>query len=510
MPWHLIGRSVDGELDVPLMPPKVVTIGRDLECTVHLVQRQVSRIHAEVHWALGSGRDQGHWRVRDCGSTSGTFLNGVKLTPHREVRLYHGDLLEIRPWGFQVESPVSDKTMGGAAQTIVEEPESEEEFVALAEIQSPENLAQGLLVRLLAASEDIAKASDEVTVGHAAVASLASATGFANVAFLRPGGDPHVIEVVAQTGAISGSRGELQVSRSLLKRARNGIYVHRGGAAGGTLAASLESLAIRQAICVPVESGTMFFGWLDLDNRTGGGSEAHELEVAGFAAALARLSGLSLSNIARGRMQQRFDLEQQQMYSGMMLALIRTIDAKDPYTKGHSDRVSEFAVLLARAASLSPEQVEQARVCGLVHDIGKIGVPEEILRKPTHLEPHEFARIREHPAVGYTILQDIPQMRDLLPGVLEHHERWDGTGYPNKIQGDKISQLGRLLCIADCFDAMTSARVYRPARSIPEVRAEIERCLGTHFDPTLGEIFLTIPETELALRISTAGAFRTI
>lgn len=507
MPWRLLGTSTDGELDVALDPPKVATIGREVNCTIHLVQRQVSRIHAELHWAPGSGADHGHWRVRDCGSTSGTFLNGVKLTAHREVRLYHADSIEIHPWRFQVESPSSDHTVAEAGRTLVEQSDSSEEFVALAAVQSPADLAQGLLVRLLAASEDIAKSEDEAAVGQATVEALASATGFSNVAFLRPGSEANVIEVVSEIGAISGSRGELQISRSLLKRARNGIYVHRGGGAGsGTLGASLASLSIRQAICVPVEAGTMFFGWLYLDNRSGGASESHELEAAGFAAAIARLAGLSLSNIARGRMQQRFDLEHQQMFGGTMRALIAAIDAKDPYTRGHSDRVSEFAVLLARAAMLSDEHIEQVRVCGLVHDIGKIGVPEEILRKPTHLEPEEFARIREHPAIGHTILRDIPQMRELLPGVLEHHERWDGTGYPNKIKGEEISRLGRLLCIADCFDAMTSARFYRPARTIAEVRAEIERCLGTHFDPELGRIFLSLRDSELAARISTATA----
>ncbi|MSR44557.1 MAG: HD domain-containing protein [Phycisphaerales bacterium] len=504
MPWRLIGSSVDGDIDFALNPPTVITIGRDVDCTIHLGQRQVSRLHAEMHWAPESGIDRGHWRVRDCGSTSGSFLNGVKLTPHREVRLYHSDTLEIRPWRFQVEGPSSDQTIAEVCQTLADDADSGEQFVALGE-QSPKDLAQGMLVRLLAASEDIAKAPDELSVGQAAIEALASATGFANVAFLRPGSDARMIEVVAEVGEISGSRGEVQVSRSLLKRSRNGIYVHRGGGAGsGTLGASLESLSIRQAISVPVEAGTNFFGWLYLDNRSGGTSELHELEAAGFASAVARLTGLSLANIARGKMQQRFDLESQQMFGGTMRALIRAIDAKDPYTRGHSDRVSEFAVLLARAAALSDEHIEQARVCGLVHDIGKIGVPEEILRKPTHLEAHEFDRIRQHPEIGHAILRDIPQMRDLLPGVMQHHERWDGSGYPHNLKGESISMLGRLLCIADCFDAMTSARFYRPARSIAEVRSEIERCLGTHFDPELGRVFLSIRDSELASRISTA------
>ncbi len=499
MSWHLIGSSTDGKLDIVLVPPTVVTIGRVSECSVHLTQKQVSRLHAEIHWAPGIGREQGHWRIRDLGSSKGTHLNGVKLTPHREVRICHADVLEIAPWKFKVEGPASDKTVSEFSPTVIEEPDAEGEYVAVSAVQSPADLAQGMLVRLLEASEEFSKAEDESAVGHASVESLSSATGFANVAFLREGADPQSFRVIAHKGAIIGARGELQVSRSLIKRSRNGIYVHRSGpSAGATLDASLALLAIRQAICVPVEAGKMFFGWIYLDNRTGSGSESHEPEAVRFAAAVARLAGLSLSNIERGLMQKRFDLEKQELFGGTMLALIATIDSKDPYTRGHSLRVSEYAMMLARAAELPEEHIEQARVCGLVHDIGKMYVPDAILRKPTQLDEAEFALIREHPENGRRILEQTPQMRDLLPGVVEHHERWDGSGYPYKLKGEKISRLGRVLCIADCFDAMTSARFYRPARSIESVRIEIEKCLGTHFDPDLGRIFLSIREADLA------------
>ncbi len=505
MSWRLVGTSPDGQLAVDLVPPAIVTIGRTPECTIHLVQRQVSRLHAEIHWAPGVGREGGHWRLRDCGATFGTFLNAVKLAAQAEVRLDHGDLLEIKPWQFRVEGPATDRTVAEGSQTVVAGAEPEGEFEPLAEVQTPGDLAQGLLVQLLVASEEVSQASDETSAGQCAVDSLASATGFTNVAFLKPGNDPASFEVVAHTGAITDSTGATHVSRSLLKRARNGIYVHRGGPTGsGTLEASLAQLSIRQAICVPVETAGIFYGWLYLDNRTGTGEVSHELEAAGFASAIARLLALSLASVARGRMQQRFDLEQQEMFGGTMRALIAAIDAKDPYTRGHSDRVAEFAVILAERAKLPGLLIERVRVCGLVHDIGKIGVPEEILRKPSRLDPEEFARIREHPETGANILKDIPQMRDILPGVLEHHERWDGGGYPRGLKGDAISLLGRLLCLADCFDAMTSARFYRPARPIAEVREEIRKCLGTHFDPELGREFLAIRESDLAARISTA------
>ena len=503
MPWRLIGTSNDSELNVDLLSPKVVTIGRDEGCTHVLVQKQVSRRHVELHWAPGIGHQQGHWRIRDCGSTAGTFVNSVKLTAHQEVRLNHRDVIEIRPWKFQVVGPSSDNTIALVPQTLAAESEIEGEFEALSDAQSTANLAQGLLVQLVEASQTLHKATDEESVGLAAVESLSVATGFANIAFLK-GTDWRSPEVVAHRGAILGSQGELEISRSLLKRSMNGIYILKGGVSPGTLGASLESLAIRQAISVPVEVGTMFFGWLYLDNRTGSATESPAKEVAGFAKAVASMLGLALSNIQRSQMQQRFDDEKKLMVDGTMRALIEAIDAKDPYTRGHSDRVSKFAMLLARAAKLSEGEIKQAGDGGLLHDIGKIGVSEKILCKPTHLDPEEFAQIQEHPRLGHKILKNIPQVRDLLLGMLQHHERWDGSGYPDNLKGEQISQLGRILCIADCFDAMTSARFYRPARSISEVRAEIKRCLGTQFDPKLGEIFLSIPESELLPLISTA------
>ena len=503
MPWRLLGTSNDGQFDVTLVSPNMVTIGRDEGCTHVLVQKQVSRRHVELHWAPGIGHQQGHWRIRDCGSTAGTFVNSVKLTAHQEVRLNHRDVIEIRPWKFQVVGPSSDNTIALVPQTLAAESEIEGEFEALSDAQSTANLAQGLLVQLVEASQTLHKATDEESVGLAAVESLSVATGFANIAFLK-GTDWRSPEVVAHRGAILGSQGELEISRSLLKRSMNGIYILKGGVSPGTLGASLESLAIRQAISVPVEVGTMFFGWLYLDNRTGSATESPAKEVAGFAKAVASMLGLALSNIQRSQMQQRFDDEKKLMVDGTMRALIEAIDAKDPYTRGHSDRVSKFAMLLARAAKLSEGEIKQAGDGGLLHDIGKIGVSEKILCKPTHLDPEEFVQIQEHPRLGHKILKNIPQVRDLLLGMLQHHERWDGSGYPDNLKGEQISQLGRILCIADCFDAMTSARFYRPARSISEVRAEIKRCLGTHFDPKLGEIFLSIPESELLPLIGTA------
>jgi HD-GYP domain-containing protein (c-di-GMP phosphodiesterase class II) len=151
---------------------------------------------------------------------------------------------------------------------------------------------------------------------------------------------------------------------------------------------------------------------------------------------------------------------------------------------------------MARSLGMTDEEVERYRLAGMVHDVGKIGVPEAVLRKPARLTDEEFAEIKKHPLVGYTILKDIPQMEPVLPGVLHHHERWDGKGYPHGIAGEAIPPLARVLALADTFDAMSSHRAYRKARPRKEVLEELLRCAGAQFDPALVGHFVALDFSE--------------
>ncbi len=129
-------------------------------------------------------------------------------------------------------------------------------------------------------------------------------------------------------------------------------------------------------------------------------------------------------------------------------------------------------------------------MAGLLHDVGKIGVPEAVLQKTGRLTTEEFEQIKKHPEIGARILQDIKQIEDIIPGVLHHHERYDGKGYPAGLAGENIPLMGRIICLADCFDAMTSSRTYRKALPLEVALTEIRRCSGTQFDPRLAEVFL--------------------
>lgn len=175
---------------------------------------------------------------------------------------------------------------------------------------------------------------------------------------------------------------------------------------------------------------------------------------------------------------------------GMLHALVNSVDAKDPYTFGHSGRVAFFSRALAQSAGLSPIQCERVYLSGLLHDIGKIGVPDAVLTKPGRLTREEFDLLKKHPEIGQRILSRVRQIQDLVPGVLYHHERIDGRGYPHGLSGKSIPLYGRIICIADSFDAMTSNRTYRAALPIPMAISEVRRCSGSQFDPYLAERFL--------------------
>ena len=182
----------------------------------------------------------------------------------------------------------------------------------------------------------------------------------------------------------------------------------------------------------------------------------------------------------------------EQAYMESIETLRYTVEAKDPYTKGHSDRVAEYSVLIGKQLGLSEKDLRTLRIGGLFHDIGKIGIPDAILLKPGKLTDDEYSEIKNHPAIGTHILSNATIFKDILPIVKHHHERYDGFGYPGKLKGEDIPYFARIAALADTFDAMTSKRSYRDSLPLEVVIAEIEKNKGTQFDPKLADVFLDI------------------
>ena len=183
-------------------------------------------------------------------------------------------------------------------------------------------------------------------------------------------------------------------------------------------------------------------------------------------------------------------------YMESIETLRKTVEAKDVYTRGHSDRVSEYSVLIGEKLGLKEEDIRILRIGGLFHDIGKIGVPDSILLKDAKLTDDEYSQIKNHPSIGAHILSNASIFAEMIPIVMHHHERYDGRGYPSRLAGEEIPYLARITTVADTFDAMTSVRPYRNALPLEVVKEEIAKCSGTQFDPQIAKVFLEILETD--------------
>jgi HD-GYP domain-containing protein (c-di-GMP phosphodiesterase class II) len=194
------------------------------------------------------------------------------------------------------------------------------------------------------------------------------------------------------------------------------------------------------------------------------------------------------------------------VYRTTLRALTAALEARDRDTHGHSERVVSFSLRLGCEMGLDAEQMRALEFGSLLHDIGKLGIPDSILRKPTRLTEEEWAKMRLHPLLGQRILRGIPFLEGAARVVAQHHERWDGTGYPLRLRGEEIDQNARIFAVADAFDAIMSERVYRRAGRYEEAAAEIESNSGTQFDPEVVEVFLRVSAGEwAAIRLSVAS-----
>jgi putative nucleotidyltransferase with HDIG domain len=187
---------------------------------------------------------------------------------------------------------------------------------------------------------------------------------------------------------------------------------------------------------------------------------------------------------------------QEGAYSATMAALCQAVETKDFYTRGHSERVSRGATLLARQIGMGAERVEAIRYAGMLHDVGKLGVPTKVLQKTGPLTEEELAAIQLHPMRGLEIVRQIGFLTEALDGIMHHHERMDGKGYPMGLAGDEIPEFARVIAVADAFDSMTSTRSYRGARSVEEAVAELRKCSGMQFDPVLVDAFIAALDQE--------------
>jgi putative nucleotidyltransferase with HDIG domain len=190
--------------------------------------------------------------------------------------------------------------------------------------------------------------------------------------------------------------------------------------------------------------------------------------------------------------------EEDRVMSGsldVLQGLVIAVDTKDRYTKRHSEDVARYAVFLAQRIGLDDEMLRTIQLAGLLHDIGKIGIPDVVLRKPSKLTDDEFRMFQQHVALGDAIVRDVPNVEIVRAGIRHHHERWDGDGYLEHLEGEEIPVIGRILAVADAFSAMTTTRPYRKALSVTEALKRLGDAAGTQLQEELVSEFITGIET---------------
>lgn len=188
--------------------------------------------------------------------------------------------------------------------------------------------------------------------------------------------------------------------------------------------------------------------------------------------------------------------QNQELFFETTRTLAAAIDAKDPYTRGHSERVSSYSMAIAKHLGLDSEAVFRVRIGAILHDVGKLGIRDAILKKPAGLTAEEYAEMRKHPEIGSQIMAPIRMLKDIIPGIRNHHETWDGKGYPDHLAGEQIPLIARIICVADTFDAMTTDRPYQRAMELDDVISRLRSMAGTRFDPKVVEAFVAAVEAK--------------
>ncbi|MEW6697605.1 MAG: HD-GYP domain-containing protein [Bacillota bacterium] len=258
--------------------------------------------------------------------------------------------------------------------------------------------------------------------------------------------------------------------------------------------------SLRSLMAVPLQVNSLVIGALILMHRHQG-QDAHRIEytdtdrssVLSFAGQAAFILDNTRMKIEYGR---------RDVYLKSISALTSAIDAKDAYTRNHSRNVARYAVALGEGLGLSEEELTHIHFGAILHDIGKIGVPEFILNKPGRLSLEEFQTIKAHPTIGAHILSPIDFLKEALNVVLYHHERFDGSGYPEGLRGEAIPYTARLTSIADAWDAMTSQRAYRDALPLNTAVRELQKGAGSQFDPVMVNVFTKLIQTKPEMMIS--------
>jgi HD-GYP domain-containing protein (c-di-GMP phosphodiesterase class II) len=459
--------------------------GRLNSLEIVLDDSSVSRHHAELHGSTSG------WMVKDLQSTNGTFVNGVRLG-NEEKQLRSRDIVQFGKVAMIVELNDSVPPAAGPEDQMVVEATSHQSWeeaidsLAFDKNRCPRPGEQ--LKALLRAGHHLAHLDSESDllnfILNDAVAVLDAQRGAIVLA-----DDDDKLQLKALAG---DSSGRFHFSHKLAHRCFQGGESILCGSVDDDpelkLQQSISDGAMASVMCVLLRTPRKRLGVLHLDrNFWQKPFTEDDLHLADALAANTSM-GIECAQLLR---------KQKDLFLNTITVLAQAVELRDEYTGGHTARVTNYSLLLAQQLNLPPKEQELLRIGTPLHDIGKIGIDDAILRKPARLTPEEFKVMQSHTVKGDMIVSTIPQLHEVRPIVRSHHERWDGNGYPDKLAGENIPLLARIVAVGDAFDAMTSARPYHPdkkGKTPQEAFAEVSAMAGKQFDPSCAAAFLAIQD----------------
>lgn len=484
-----------GGVAIDAVDGMTLTVGRSPHCEIHIDDQSVSRRHCAFEPAGDA------LRVRDLGSANGTFLNERAI---QDDLARPGDIVRAGSAVLEIMGATQPGRGAGSSQvsrhddgyqSVIQkrfEPATFEWLTSAGPGTEGQLLerAQRHLTTLHRVSELLADARDIDALSGATLRAILEVTAADRAALVLRRADPSTGEAeVAAARSRFSSDNHFTVSRTLVSDViEKGVstFAHDASTdARFSSGLSVIQQKIRSVMCVPLRTTDQVLGALYVDSLSGP-SRFNEADLE-LLSAIGNQAGVALHRV-------RLMSELERLLLDTIRAIAATIDAKDGYTHRHSERVALLARRLGTEMGLSTQELETVELSGLLHDVGKIAVPDAILNKAGRLTDDEFEAMKQHPTHGARILGNIqaPSVLAVLPGVKHHHEKWDGGGYPDGLAGEHIPLLARLLGVADVFDALTSARSYRGAMTADTAVEIIERGSGTHFEPSLAELVVRL------------------
>lgn len=492
---RLVGTKgiLEGE-KYPLSAKGEYFVGRSEEAEIPLLDARVSREHCRFKF------ENGFFVAEDMESRNGTWVNGRRV---KRAILFHGDRVVVgsQEFLFEVEE---DPTERGDRVNV--EPSDDMDLYAT-------EIKEHVIADMASSMIDLGEGEEDSPDIRDLERGLTAVCRIIDVVHAEGNLDrlfrhimDHVMHVSeADRGYLFGGRRPGGVIMPQVSRYRDGtapeshnyfsrslvtecfekgysILLSDPKDVGDGASDSIIRQNIQSVMCVPMqcESGTVGVIYVD---KLEGARKFTKRDLR-LLSAIGNQAGIAVHRAQLAKQVER-------LFHDCIRTLVNLVEAKDEYTYGHSERVTEVALYLAQQAGLDSNVMSDLRLAGLLHDVGKVAVPTEILRNPTTLSDSEYLAVQQHTTYGAKVVGSIENAEVIAAAVRSHHEHWDGSGYPDGLAGEDIPLLARILCVADSYDAMAADRPYRERMPMDTVLAEMEHCAGTHFDPTFAWAFIT-------------------